>query len=279
MDAETGSAHPVSPCPEHVKRPEIIPSAPVTPYGMLMTSLIAPAIVCAVRPHGEHGAIVRALTQEAGLLAGYVPGGRSSRLRPVLIPGNIVRASFRARSEEQLASLSVELEHSRGPLLAEPLPAAAIDWACALAAAALPEGAPYPAIHATLGAVLDAVEAAPAARGWAVALVRYELLLLAELGFGLDLTECAATGARGELAYVSPRTGRAVSAQGALGHERKLLALPAFLAQGGEAGWPDIFAGLALTGHFVRQSLLPERRVDVLAARERLVDRLKRAVA
>lgn len=244
-----------------------------------MTTLSAPAIVCAVRPHGEHGAIVRALTEEAGLLAGYVQGGRSSRLRPLLIPGNVVRATFRARTAEQLASLAVELEHSRAPLLSEPLPAAAIDWACALTAATLPEGAPYPAIHSALAAVLDAVEAAPAARGWAVALVRYELLLLGELGFGLDLTECAVTAVRAGLVYVSPRTGRAVSVEGAAGHEHKLLPLPAFLTQGGEAGWPDIFAGLALTGHFVRQSLLPERRVDILAARERLIERLKRAVA
>jgi DNA repair protein RecO (recombination protein O) len=164
-------------------------------------------------------------------------------------------------------------------LLAEPLPAAAIDWACALTAAALPEGHPYPAIHEALSAVLDAVEAAPAARGWAVALVRYELLLLAELGFGLDLAECAVTGDREGLAYVSPRSGRAVSAAGAFGHERKLLALPPFLSEGGEAGWDDILAGLALTGHFIAQTLLTDRRADVLAARERLVERLKRAVA
>ncbi|MBO9576122.1 MAG: DNA repair protein RecO [Sphingobium sp.] len=244
-----------------------------------MTTLAATAIVCAVRPHGEHGAIARVLTEEAGLLGGYVQGGRSTRTRPVLIPGNIVRGTFRARTPEQLASLSVELVRSRGPLLSEPLPAAAIDWACALTAAALPEGYPYPPIFAALSAVLDAVEAAPAARGWAVALVRYELLLLAELGFGLDLEECAATGARDGLLYVSPRTGRAVSAIGAVGHEHKLLPLPAFLVQGGEAGWDDIFAGLALTGRFIEQSLLTERRADVLAARERLVERLKRAVA
>lgn len=244
-----------------------------------MTSLTVTAIVCAVRPHGEHGAIVRALTGEAGLLGGYVQGGRSSRMRPVLIPGNVVRGTFRARTTDQLASLSVELVQSRGPLLSEPLPAAAIDWASALTAAALPEGHAYPAVFSALSAVLDAVEAAPAARGWAVGLVRYELLLLAELGFGLDLAECAATGARDGLAYVSPRTRRAVTAEGAVGHEHKLLPLPAFLTQGGEAGWDDIFAGLALTGRFIEQSLLTERRADVLAARERLVERLKRAVA
>lgn len=244
-----------------------------------MTSITASAIICAVRPHGEHGAIVRALTAEAGLLGGYVQGGRSSRLRPVLMAGNIVLAAFRSRMSDQLASLSVELVQSRGPLLGEPLPAAAIDWACALTAAALPEGHPYPAVFSALSAVLDAVEAAPAARGWAVALVRYELLLLAELGFGLDLSECVATGVREGLAFVSPRTGRAVSTEGAVGHEHKLLALPPFLTEGSEAGWGDILAGLALTGRFVEQSLLTERRADVLAARERLVERLKRAVA
>lgn len=244
-----------------------------------MTSLTANAIICAVRPHSEHGAIVRALTDESGLLGGYVQGGRSSRMRPVLMAGNVVRGTFRARTTDQLASLTVELVQSRGPLLAEPLPAAAIDWVCALTAAALPEGQAYPALFATLGAVLDAVDAAPAARGWAVALVRYELLLLTQLGFGLDLSECAVTGARESLVYVSPRTGRAVSAAGAVGHEQRLLPLPTFLLVGGEADWPDILAGLTLTGHFVRASLLAERRADVLAARERLVERLKRAVA
>ncbi|MBN8819320.1 MAG: DNA repair protein RecO [Sphingomonas sp.] len=244
-----------------------------------MTSLTTTAIVCAVRPHGEHGAIARVLTAEAGLLPGYVQGGRSSRMRPVLMSGNVVRGTFRARTADQLASLSAELVHSRGPLLGEPLPAAAIDWACAFTAASLPEGQPYPALYSALEAVLDAVEAAPAARGWAVALVRYELLVLAELGFGLDLSECAVTGAHEGLAFVSPRTGRAVSAAGAGDHARRLLPLPAFLSEGGEAGWPDIFAGVALTGHFIEQSLIDPRRADILAARERLIERLKRAVA
>lgn len=244
-----------------------------------MTSLAATAIICAVRPHGEHGAIVRALTEEAGLMAGYVQGGRSSRLRPVLIPGNVVRGLFRARTAEQLASLSLELERSRGPLLAEPLPAAAIDWACALTAATLPEHQPYPSLWSGLGAVLDAVEAAPAARGWAVALVRYEQLLLAELGFGLDLAECAVTGAREGLVWISPRTGRAVTEEGAGGRQERLLPLPAFLTLGGEAGWPEILAGFSLTGHFLLQNLFDPRRQDVLAARERLIERLKRAVA
>lgn len=146
--------------------------------------LTAPAIICAVRPHGEVGAIVRALTAEHGLLAGYVRGGRSRQHRPTLQPGNIVRGEWRARTAEQLPSLTVELEHSRAPLFGEPLAAAGIEWSTALTAAALPEASPYPTLHAGLMATLDAIEAAPSARGWAVALVRYELLMLSALGYG-----------------------------------------------------------------------------------------------
>ena len=244
-----------------------------------MAALITPALVCGVRSHGEHGAIARLLTPGHGLLAGYVRGGRSRVLRPVLLPGNSVKAEFRARTEEQLASLTVELEHSRAPLLSEPLPAAAIDWVCALTAAALPEGTPYPALYQALDGVLGAVDAAPAARGWAVALVRYELLLLAELGFGLDLGRCAATGGAQDLAYVSPRSAAAVSRDAAVGYESRLLPLPPFLLEGGAAEWDAILDGLRLTGFFLERSVLTEWKADVLAARERLVDRLKRAVA
>jgi DNA repair protein RecO (recombination protein O) len=234
------------------------------------------AIICAVRAHGEHGAIVRALTPSDGIQPGYVRGGRSRRLRPVLVPGNLVQAEYRARTEEQLAQLSVELVHSRAPLFAEPLPAAGLDWACALAAAALPEAQPYPRLYQALDGLLSAIEAAPAARGWAAALVRYELLILSELGFGLDLSECAATGARDELAFVSPKSGRAVSREGAGEYRDRLLPLPAFLADGGEASWQDVFDGLRITGHFLARDLPIERQSDVFAARERLVERLKR---
>jgi len=242
-------------------------------------ALVTPAIVCALRSHGEHGAIARLLTPEHGLLAGYVRGGRSRTIRPVLLPGNAVKAEFRARTEDQLAGLTVEMEHSRAPLLAEALSAAAIDWACALTATALPEGTPYPALYQALDGVLGAVEAAPAARGWAVALIRYELLMLAELGFGLDLTRCAATGGPEDLAFISPRSAAAVSRAGAVGYEDRLLPLPPFLIEGGSGEWAEILDGLRLTGFFLERSVLTERRADVLAARERLVDRLKRAVA
>lgn len=244
-----------------------------------MATLITPAIMCALRAHGEHGAVARLMTPDHGLLAGYVRGGRSRALRPVLLPGNAVKAEFRARTQEQLAGLAVELDHSRAPLLTEPLPAAAIDWVCALTAAALPEGMPVPALYQALDGVLGAVEAAPAARGWAVALVRYELLLLAELGFGLDLTRCAATGGTGDLAFVSPRSAAAVSRAAAVGYEDRLLSLPAFLLEGGAGDWPSILDGLRLTGFFLERSVMTDWRADVLASRERLVDRLGRAVA
>lgn len=191
------------------------------------------AIILSVRPHGEHGAVVRALTPEDGLRPGYVRGGRSRRLRPVLVPGNVVQADYRARTDEQLPHLSIELIHSRAFLLSEPLASAAIDWATALTAAALPEGQPYPALFQGLDGLLTAVEAAPSARGWSLALVRYELLLLGQLGFGLDDVEMAAI----------PRTIR---------------------------------AAMRVTGDLLAEHVLTDRRHDILAARERLVERLKR---
>ena len=145
-------------------------------------------------------------------------------------------------------------------------------------AATLPDGQPYPRIHAALDGLLAAIEAAPAARSWAAALVRFELLLLAELGFGLDLSACTATGARDDLAWVSPKSGAAVSAAAGLPYADRLLRLPPFLLSGGEAEWADIGDGLRLTGHFLARDLLIERRAAILPARERLVERLRRIV-
>ncbi len=245
-----------------------------------MASLTAPAIVCAVRAHGEHGAILRALTEEAGLVAGYVRGGRSTRLRPILIPGNLIALELRARTEEQLASATAELLTSRAPLLAEPLPSAAIDWVTSLTAAILPESQPYPALYSALSAVLDAIGLASSARQWAAALARYELLLLAELGFGLDLDECVATGSRRNLAFVSPKSGGAVSVEGAVRYEERLLRLPPFLRRGDPgSSLADVLDGLAITGHFLDRDLLDGRARDLLEVRARLTDRLNRAVA
>lgn len=146
--------------------------------------LRAPAILLAARAHGETAVVARLLTEEAGLVAGYVAGGRGHKLRPVLIPGNLVEAELRARSDSQLPFARLELRESRGPWLGEPLPAAAIGWVCALTATALPERNPYPALYSALGGLLDAICHAPSARGWLRGLVAYEALLLRELGYG-----------------------------------------------------------------------------------------------
>ena len=198
-------------------------------------------------------------------------------MRPVLIAGNVVEAAFSARTETQLPQATVELVHSRGPLLTEPLPSSAIEWATVLTATALPEGQPYPRLYEVLEGLLDAVEAAPSASGWGAALVRYELLLLAELGFGLDLDSCAVTGANDNLVAVSPKSGRAVSAAEAEPYSDKLLPLPTFVREGGRATWPEILDGLDLTGHFLMRDVLTDRSKPVADARMRLVDRLRRA--
>ncbi len=235
------------------------------------------AIVCGLRAHGEHGAVVRLMTAEHGLQAAYVRGARGRRMRPVLIAGNLVSATLSARTDNQLPQATVELAHSRAPLLGEPLPAAAIEWATALTATALPEGQPYPRLHSALDALLAAIEAAPSASGWGAALVRYELLMLAELGFGLDLERCAVTGSTDDLVAVSPRSGRAVSAGEAEPYAGKLLPLPSFVREGGTASWADIADGLDLTGHFLMRDLLTEKSAVLGEARARLVDRLRRA--
>jgi DNA repair protein RecO (recombination protein O) len=161
--------------------------------------------------------------------------------------------------------------------LSEPLPAAAIEWVTALTATALPEAQPYERIHAALDALLALIEAAPSALGWAGPLVRYEILLLAELGFGLDLERCAVTGSNDDLVAVSPRSGRAVSAAEAEPYAEQLLALPNFLIAGGSPTWPEIQQGLELTAHFLQRDILTGRSAALVEARSRLVDRLLRA--
>lgn len=235
------------------------------------------ATIVSLRPHGEHGAVVRMMTPGHGLQATYVRGGRGRRMRPVLLAGNVVEASLSARTDTQLAQATVELRHSRAPLHGEPLPAAAIDWATALTATALPEAQPYPRLFAALDGLLGAIEAAPAASGWGAALVRYELLMLAELGFGLDLSSCAMSGSGEGLVAVSPRTGRAVSEVEAAPFAGKLLPLPSFILAGGSASWPEILDGLRLSGHFVLRDLISDRSAPVAESRSRLIDRLRRA--
>jgi len=144
------------------------------------------AIVCATRSHGEHGTVVRVMTPDHGLMAAYVRGGRGRRMRPVLIPGNLVSVRLRSRTESQLPQATIELVHSRAPMLGEPLQSAAIEWATALVASALPERQTYPRIYEALCGLLDAVDAAPSAKGWGMALAKFERLVAAQLGYGSE---------------------------------------------------------------------------------------------
>lgn len=241
-----------------------------------MPVIRTPAIICTVRRHGEHGAVVRLFTPDHGLQSGYVRGGRSTALRPVLMPANLVTAELRSRVNDQLTGLTVELAESRAPFYGEPLAAAAFEWVTLLTATVAPEDQPFPRLYAALAALLDLVCAAPSARWWLRAMVRYEALLLAELGFGLDLERCAVTGQRADLAYVSPRTGRAVSVHAAGVYAEKLLVLPPFMTGNDEPDWEQLMQGFALTGHFIERQFFTDRRADALAARAMLLDRVRR---
>ncbi len=235
--------------------------------------------MCTTRDHGEHGCVVRLFTPSNGLIAGYVQGAKSRTRRPILMPANIVAAEFRRRNDDQLASLSLELVESRAPYYDQPLSAAAYQWMTLLTARVLPEEQAYPSLYSAFSAVLDAVAGAPSARGWAAALVRYELLLLAQMGFGLDLQHCVVTGRAEDLAYVSPKSGGAVSIYAAQGREHLLLLLPAFLKGGAAPDWEQIFDALKLTGHFIERHFFDGLRADAYLSRHMLVDRMKRTVA
>lgn len=185
--------------------------------------LRAPAIVCACRPHGETAVIARLLTEAHGLQACYVAGGRGRQLRPVLIPGNLVEAEIRAKSETQLPFGRVELLDSRAPWLGEPLPAAALGWITTLTTAALPERHPYPSLFQALSGLLTAICHAPSARGWLPGLVAYESLLLRELGYGgappdpeAGLAEFDAQGQRLERYLLADRHGDVMGARAIL---------------------------------------------------------------
>jgi DNA repair protein RecO (recombination protein O) len=233
-------------------------------------------VVLAVRPHGEAAAVVDLFTPAQGRHAGVVRGGTGRRLAPVLMPGNTVAAVWRARLGEHLGHFTVEPVRARtAALLGDRRALAAVSSVCALLGRALPEREPHPALHAATETLLDALAVLP---DWPVLYLRWELGLLAELGFGLDLSACAVTGAREGLAFVSPRTGRAVTAAAAAGWEDKLLPLPPLLT-GGAADAAGLAAGLRLTGHFLHRGLAADPGARPLPeARARLVDLLARDV-
>lgn len=236
------------------------------------------AIVLSSRPHGETAALAVLLTRLHGRHAGLVHGGQGSRMRAVLEPGNRVAARWHARLSEQLGTWSLELERATSAgLLDDPLRLAALSSACALLDAVLPEREPHPEVHAATLALLDAFDT----EVWAEVYVRWEVGLLDVAGFGLDLSRCAATGQvpadNDQLAYVSPRTGRAVSLSASEPFRDKLLPLPPFLVGRSSGGAEEVSAGLALTGHFLERHVFALRHTEVPPARTRFVERYRKA--
>ncbi len=227
-------------------------------------------LVLSVRPHGETAAVAEMFTRARGRHLGLVHGGRSRKLRPLLQTGNHVDIGWKGRLPEDLGSMTVEL---RRGFAAEAM-ARAADLAAltsfSVLAHLLPERDPHPGLYEISLFVLSFLEDAEV---WPALMVRWELALLDELGFGLDLSKCAATGASDNLIYVSPRSGRAVSADAGEPYKDRLLILPAFLR--GETHGPvtqtDIAAGFALTAHFLKTRVLEPRELDMPDARQRMV--------
>lgn len=234
------------------------------------------AFVLAARAHGETGAIVELLTSAHGRYAAHVAGGASRKVRPFLQPGARVIARYRARVSDQLGSAAIE-PVGEGPaaLFDDPLALSGLSAAAAVAAGALPEREPHPGAFLAFEALTGALTHPDV---WPAVFVRFEAGLLQDLGFGLDLSKCAATGTTDDLVWVSPRTGRAVSRQAGEPYKDRLLALPPFLlsAQGGlRAG--DVAAGLALTGHFLEAFIFGPLNRPLPPARLWLLDRLSEA--
>jgi DNA repair protein RecO (recombination protein O) len=229
------------------------------------------AIVLSCRAHGETSTVLELLTRDHGRHAGLVHGGASRKVRPMLQPGNSVHVKWRARLEEQLGSFTCELARARaGELMDGREALTGLNAFTAVASTAIPERQAYAPVFLSGEILLEAMMAHDAAH-WLALYVRWEAGLLEALGFGLDLSECAATGVKADLTYVSPRTGRAVSRDAAGIYASRLFKLPGFLlGDGSEPDREDVAAGLALTGYFLVERVLQPHNKEMPPARLRL---------
>lgn len=234
-------------------------------------------MLLSVRTHGETSAIIEVFTGQHGRHAGVVRGGVSRKIAPILQPGAQLDVSWRARLEDHIGAFTVEPLQSRTGVLSDRLALLGLNAVCALLQFVLPEREPHPALYAGSLALMDALAAG--GKDWVPRYLRWEMALLEELGFGLDLGRCAVTGGREDLAYVSPKTGRAVSREGAGAWAARLLPLPGVLMGQGGGSAAELAEGLRTTGHFLEHRVAPalgDRRLP--EARRRLAEALARAL-
>ena len=232
-------------------------------------------VVLSARPHGETAAVLELFTRAHGRHLGLVHGGRSRKLRPVLQVGNHLDAAWKARLADNLGHFTVELRKGFAALLMEDAAALTAMTSIATLVRLLPERDPHPNLFEITQFVLGFLDDMTV---WPALVVRWELALLDELGFGLDLTSCAATGQTTDLTYVSPKSGRAVSSEAGAPYKDRMLDLPQFLREGGAAAVSreDVLAGFALTGHFLTTRVLGPRDMTMPEARSRLLTYLRR---
>jgi DNA repair protein RecO (recombination protein O) len=234
------------------------------------------AIILSVRPHGETAAVVELFTRSHGRHSGLVHGGRSRKSRPMLQMGNHVNATWKARLAEHLGHVTLELRRAYAASAMDDAAAlAGLTSMCALARL-LPERDPHPALYEVTLFVLSFLDDPTV---WPALMVRWELALLQELGFGLDLSACAATGGNDQLIYVSPKSGRAVSASAGEPYKDRLLRLPQFLTsvRDRHATREDVMAGFALTGYFLEQRVLVPKGDVLPEPRSRILTHIDRS--
>jgi DNA repair protein RecO (recombination protein O) len=229
------------------------------------------ALVLSLRPFGENGAVANLFTRNHGRHGGFVPGGQGRRARPAYEPGNEVVANWRARLSEQLGNLSCEAVRSpSAELLGDPDRLAGLSAICSILETCLPEREAHPSLFEASRETLNSL----GQENWLALYCVWENVLLADIGYGMDLSCCAATGRNDQLAYVSPKSGRAVSLSAGEAWKEKLLPLPGFLIGQGEADHPALLNSLRLTGFFLEKHIYAPEGKSLPAARIRLVDRL-----